>query len=294
MRRENTARWTLPLAAALFLGGCGAVREKQVLTAPPAYLEARTASLDELLTLVNERYAGVESVTISRFDVEFTGGSIEDGYFERYRRARGYLVAQGPDSIFVNILNPLTSSSVLVMSARERRFQIWLPSRNQFVTGRTDLETGQENPVYNVRPSHILQGMLFEPIPSDPQYRYYVEEDQDARFKYYVLGILRAEEGSPALRLVRKIWVERSSLRVWRQQYYRGTEVESAITYEAAMEMGDKLINTVVRIDLPIDRYSIAFELQPGSVELNREVRGDAFSLQQPAGAELIEVTETR
>jgi hypothetical protein len=292
MNRRAELRLTVLLAAGLLLWGCGAVRERQVLVAPPAYLDARTASLEELLALVNERYAGLESLTVSRFDVEFTGGSIEDGYFERYRRARGYLVAQEPDSIFVNILNPLTSSSVLVMSARERRFQIWIPSRNQFVTGRADLETGQENPVYNVRPAHIMQGMLFEPIPSDPEYRYYVEEDQDARFKYYVLGVLRAEEGSRALRLIRKIWIERSSLRVWRQQYYRGTEVESSIVYESPLEMGAKLVSTVVRINRPIDRYSIDFEFQPGSVELNREVRSEAFSLERPPGSELIEVTE--
>ena len=87
-------------------------------------------------------------MTVSKFEVEFTGGSIEDGYFEKYRTAKGYLVSRRPNSVFVNILNPLTSSSVLVMASHEELFQIWIPSRNQFVTGRADVERDEENPVY--------------------------------------------------------------------------------------------------------------------------------------------------
>jgi hypothetical protein len=106
----------------LLLGpGCGAVKEKKVIVAPPAYAQAQTATTQELVALINERYSGVQSLTVRRCDVEFTGGSIDDGYLEKYRKANGLFIAQNPDSIFVNILNPLTNSTVVVMASRNEQ-----------------------------------------------------------------------------------------------------------------------------------------------------------------------------
>ena len=161
----------------ILLSGCGAVREKEKFQAPATYLQAKTATEAELIDLINISYAGINSISISRFNVEFTGGSMEDGYFEKYRKANGYLVSQRPDSIFVNILNPLTKSSVLTMASSENSFQIWIPSRNQYVTGPSDIEREVDNPVYNARPSHFIQGIMMEPIELDnPGLSYYIVE----------------------------------------------------------------------------------------------------------------------
>ncbi|UCF37210.1 MAG: hypothetical protein JSU96_20890 [Acidobacteriota bacterium] len=272
---------------------CSAVKERRVFEAPVAYTEAQTATLPELVELVNQRYSGVDSLTVAKFQVEFTGGSIEDGYLEKYRQAKGYLVAEAPGSIFVNILNPLTSSSVLVMAARDERFQIWIPSRNQFVTGRTDVEPDEENPVYNVRPSHILEGILIEPVPLDgASYKYYLEEEQDSQYKYYVLGVLRLQEGSPVLELVRKVWIERSRMEIRRQQYYHGGVVSSQIRYGTAFPAGEKQVASTVAIERPIERYTITFQIDPEGVRLNRELRADAFQVKQPAGSELVVVED--
>ncbi len=279
---------TLLLVAAL---SCGAVKERKVVTTPPAYAAARTASLSELVELVNDRYAGIDSLTVSKLDVEFTGGSIEDGYFEKYRTAKGYLVAEEPRSVFVNILNPLTSSSVLVMASHNDEFQIWIPSRNQFVTGRTDVKTDEDNPIYNVRPLHILEGIMIEPVPvQDPEVKYYVEEDKDQAHKYYVLGIFRATPESQVLELQRKIWIERSTMHIRRQQYYSGSELTSIVRYGNSVEIGNKLVTTRVEIDRPVERYAISFEFKPETVELNRELKTESFTLRVPAGAEVVQV----
>ena len=279
---------SLLLVAAI---SCGAVKERQVVTAPPAYTAAKTASLSELVELVNDRYAGIDSLTVSKLEVEFTGGSIEDGYFEKYRTAKGYLVAEKPKSVFVNILNPLTSSSVLVMASHHGEFQIWIPSRNQFVTGRTDVKTDEDNPVYNVRPLHILEGILIESVPvQNSEFKYYIEEDKDQAYKYYVLGIFRSTPDSPVLELQRKIWIERSTMHIRRQQYYSGSELTSIVQYGSSVEIGNKLVATRVEIDRPVERYAISFEFKPETVELNRELKPESFTLKVPAGAEVVQV----
>jgi hypothetical protein len=273
--------------------GCSAVKERSQVVVPPGYERARSASLDEVVRLVNERYASMRSITVPKFDVEFTGGSIDDGYFEKYRKAKGYLVAREPDSIFVNILNPLTNSSVLVMASRGSQFQIWVPSRNQFVTGTTQFEAEERNPVYNVRPDHLVQGILVEPIPQgDSRYRYFLEETQDARFKFYILVLVEFESESPVLKLRRKIWIERSSLTIYKQEYYEEGELVSRIDYRTPIELDDRLVSSSVRIDRPVDSYSISFEFQTDSISLDRPLRPEAFEIQSPAGAEVVVVGE--
>jgi hypothetical protein len=273
--------------------GCGAVKEKKLVKVPPAYAQAQQATPQELVDLVNSRYAGIDSVTVPRFEVEFTGGSIDERYLEKYRKAKGYLIARKPDSIFVNLLNPLTSSSVLVMASRDEQFQIWVPSKNQYVLGSADLEAREENAAYNVRPSHILEGILVKPIPlSDRKLRYFKDEDQDRDFRYYVVGIVQLEEDSPFAELKRKIWVERSTMQLRREQYYQDSEMISEIVYGAAVRLGEKLVNTQIEIRRPRERYSISFQLDPESIDLNREIKANAFEIMQPPGAELILVEE--
>ncbi len=281
----------LILSSAALGWGCGAVKEKTVVRVPPAYLEAKVATLPELVERIDQQWAAAVSLTVARFEVEFTGGSIDDGYFEKYRTAKGYLVAQRPDSVFVNILNPLTSSSVLVMASREEAFQIWIPSRNQFVHGRTDVRSGQDNPVYNVRPAHILEAILIEPVGGTRGWAYFLEEVQDSRNKYYVIGVLQpGAEGSPVVQLRRKLWIERSTMELRRQQVFSGGTLVSEVRYAEPVEVGGRMVPTTVEIHRPVDHYSIAFRFDAESVQVNRETPPDSFVLQPPSGAELIEV----
>jgi len=294
MRRSRRLLTGVSSVGVLLMGlGCGAVKEKKVIVAPPAYAQAKTATTSELVSLVNERYSGLKSVTVRRCDVEFTGGSIDDGYLEKYRKANGLLIAQNPDAIFVNILNPLTNSTVVVMASKNEQFQIWIPSKNTFVTGRTDVTPEEDNPIYNVRPSHIMEGILVEPIPlDDPEYRYFVVEEEDGQFRYYVLGVFRLKENSLDSSLLRRIWIERSTMQLKKQQYYQGTEVISTISYGGAVELGGRLVNTIIGIQRPRDRYAIEFRMEPDNIKLDRELKPDAFEIRQPAGAEMIVVDQ--
>ena len=286
--RDSWMNWIV-LSALVATAGCGAVKEKKVVTAPPAYAAARTATAEELISLINDQYANVESLTVRRCDVEFTGGSIDDGYLEKYRKANGLMIAQDPGSVFVNILNPLTNSTVVVMASRNEQFQIWIPSKNTFVTGPTNVTPEEDNPIYNVRPSHILEGVFLEPIPiDDPDSRFFVIEDQDDRYKYYVIGVFELGSGTPDARLVRRLWIERSSLRLKKQQYFDGTEVVSTIDYDVPVEVQGRLVNTKVKIERPRDRYSIAFSMKADNIKLDRPLKAEAFEIQQPAGAEIV------
>jgi len=284
-----TLAWSLVLVCS-----CGAVKEHRVVTVPPAYLAAQTVRPVELVSLFQHRYADVKALAVSRLEVEFTGGSLEEGYFEKYRKAGGYLAVRNPDSIFLNVLNPLTKSSVLVLAADSGRFQVWIPSRNQFVTGPTDMPAREENAIHNVRPEHILPALLIEPIPIDPLHRLSVEEQQDPRFKYYAVSVLREEEeDSRFLQLERRIWIERSGLELVRQQYFEAGALVSEIRYRSVTSIETKMVPTEIEVARPQEGYTVRLVFDGEGIRLDPELRTDVFALDPPPGAEVIEVGET-
>ncbi len=276
----------------LILIGCGgAVKKRTQVATPSAYASARVASLDQLVRLINERYAVVGTLSVSSLKVEFVGGSIETGYIEEYRSAKAYLVAKRPDSIYVNILNPLTSSTVVAMAAVGETFQIWIPGENKYLTGRADAEFEEENPIFNVRPQHLLEGILVERIPVNSlRYRYFLEETEDSQFKYYVVGVLDVGDASQVVRLVRKLWIERSTLHLVRQQYYDSGERVSSITYDHSNEIDGLLIPSDIQIERGRENYRIALELAQEGIKVNPSIREGVFEVPVPPGAELIKV----
>ena len=77
--------------SALMVSGCG--KKTIRVDTPVALREAQVATPEELVRMVNERYAGFESVTVSQFKIDFVSGSVEKGYLEEYPSAKGHLVA---------------------------------------------------------------------------------------------------------------------------------------------------------------------------------------------------------
>ncbi len=279
---------------AFSLTGCERlVKTKTKVQVPQAYKEAKTATLEELVDLINHRYAAVDSLTVRRFRVEFKGGSLEQGYFEKYPKADGYLIAKRPDSIYVNILNPLTNSTVVTMATENGTFEIWAPRDNKYLIGKTSVPTNQENPLYNVRPSHILDALLIKPIPvGESGYSYFREEAETPEARYYVVPVVQSTPGQQVLCLRRKLWIERSTLRISRQEFYECGELVSDVHYGNPVEVGGALVSTDVDIDRVREHYQMNLEFNSDSIQVDRPVKPGAFQIPQPPGAEVVNVGE--
>lgn len=278
------------LVLATIAGGCGPRNVR--LDVPPGYLDAQTATPEQLIEIVN-RYAQLETLTVSRFSAEFTGGSLEQGYLKEYPRAKGYLVARSPSSIFLNILNPLTSSTVVTMAADGGRFQIWIPRENKYLIGSTALKTEDENPLYNVRPDHMLEALLVQPVSSEATDSWLVmAEEQDSRRKYYTLDVIGRPQAGGLGCLQRRIWIERSQLRLSRQQYYDCGRPVSLIQYHGSVQIGEQLVNTDIVLDRLREHYRMRLSWKPDAVRVNQALRSNTFQVPQPPGAELVEIKE--
>ena len=278
----------------LILTACGgAVKRRVNIEVPEGYQLSKTASLDELVELINGRYASVKTLSVSEINVEFKSGSTERGHVEEYRSAAGYFVAEAPGSIYVNILNPLTRSTLVAMATNGENFQMWIPRENKYLVGKTTVDMNAKNPLYNVRPDHILSGIFVDKIPLDnPRYLFYPEETQDQRFKYYVISVIDVDLDSGRVELVRKVWIERSSMHLVRQQHFDGSKLVSDVRYSQLIEVGEALINSKIEIERKREGYTIRFELSEEDIEVNQPVRNQTFQVPRPPGAIVQSVQE--
>jgi hypothetical protein len=50
------------------------------------------------------------------------------------------------------------------------------------------------------------------------------------------------------------------------------------------------MVSSNIKIDRPLERYSIRFEIDPEGINLNRNLKEDSFELKPPPGAEIVRV----
>jgi len=280
----------------LMLTGCGGVLKKRVrVDVPPTYSVAKTASLEQLVELINKHYAAINSLSVSDLKLKFQSHSKVGKYTDEYRSANGYFVAQEPNSIYVNILNPLTKSTLAAMAAHGQEFQMWIPRENKYFKGETDVYFEGKDPLYNVRPQHFLNGIMVEKIPAyGSQQHYFLEEVADSKFQYYVIGIVGVEGNSSVVELIRKLWIERGTLHLVKQHYYKSGELISAIDYNGTVELGGVFINTAIDIHRKREGYSILLKLARKGIKLNPPIREGTFRIVQPPGSILEMIGSTR
>ncbi len=294
--RGKSSASILLIAGLLMASGKCSVKKTTVTAIPEAHRTAREASLGELVNLLNGRYAELDNLTFASLEVEFTGAAVEGGYIEedKYRRANGLMIAARPDSIYLNIKNPLTGSSVATMASQGEAFQIWIPRENKYFTGNTnvELEEEQKNALLSVRPNHLLNGLLIEPLDLDDAGQFVsMKEDEDSHFKYYVVSVwTRPDLRSRRIQLVRELWFERSRMRLVRQTYYRGLGIQSKIRYSDPADVSGKLVSSRIDIERPLENYTLRFELKPEGVRINRTLREGTFDIPRPPTAELVVV----
>ncbi len=263
------------------------------VTAPTSYQQAQTATAGELVELINQRYAAIDSLKAARLKIEFTGGSIEKGYLKQYPTAKGHLIAQSPDAIYMNILNPVTSSTVVTMASAQGRFQIWVPRENKYLTGSTHLQGQTDNPLYSVRPDHLLEAILIEPIPLNaPDSVRFIQEAQDAARKYYVIHLVRVGTMSSSC-LERQLWIDRADLRLIRQNRYDCGKLLSTVQYGDTIEVGDWLLSQRITLRRLQEHYQLRLQLGEG-VGINQVLKAGVFEVPRPRGAEWVEITDIK
>jgi outer membrane lipoprotein-sorting protein len=238
----------------------------------------------ELIEMINERYASLETLTVGRLQVKFTGGSIAKGYLKKYPTGKGHLVIKRPNWILVTILNPVTNSTVITMASDSREFQIWVPRQNKYLTGKTTATTESEDPMHSIRPAHLLPALMIAPLGKDSVE--VLEESREGQTEFYVIHSIHMKQGGGCLS--RKIWIERNEFNLTRQQYFDCGQLKSDIKYSGVVQLEAGSIGLSIILERISEHYTIAFTFEPDSIRVNRTVEESLFSVKKPRKAEVV------
>jgi outer membrane lipoprotein-sorting protein len=286
-------RWALVMLAVWPLTGCLFRSRKVETVVTPAALKTATAA--ELVSYLNEQAAKIQSLEAT-VDIDTTVGGVKKGKVTDYQEIRGYVLARKPSMLRMIGLLPIVRNRAFDMVSDGQDFKLWIPPKNRFIVGRNDVPShNPAQPLENLRPQHLYDALLLRPI--DPQNEIAVlENDTDlasdpkghkvARAQY-VIDVIRKEHGG--WMLSRKVVFSRLDLLPHRQMLYDASgNVATNAAYENYKEDNGIEFPWQIEIARPQEEYDITLNIV--KVELNQSLADDKFLLEQPVGAEVIDL----
>lgn len=278
--------------------GC-AMRQNTAAKPARAPVSLQTATKADLIARYDHQAVAITSLNAT-VTMKLTAGSAYTGAIEQYHEISGFILAQKPSDIRVIGQAPIVGTDIFDMESDGNTFHIFIPSKNQYITGPASLERTSAKPIENLRPQHLIDAIFWQPIPQKDLVL--LEETQVPPSSFYVLSIAHltssgdtssanAAASSPDWELARKIWFDRSNLDVTRIQIFdAGGKLNSDVQYTGWDNFG------VVRYphQILLARPRSDYQLQIGIIKLtaNEPIPAQRFVLQQPAGTQLVRVGE--
>ncbi|MGH9795848.1 MAG: hypothetical protein ACRD5G_13845 [Candidatus Acidiferrales bacterium] len=292
--------WTIPLATALALVGCGPSKKDRIK--PAEMLVAKDATAEQLIVAYNQQADAVRSLN-ARVELNPVAGSAYSGVIEDYRDVRGFILAQKPSHVRMIGQAPVVATTVFDMVSDGETFRISVPPKHKFITGPTNLRRETEKPIENLRPQHLVDALFWPelPVSAGGLHSSVLFEEQDERSpangaitrRFYVITLL-ADTGPREV--ARKIWFDRANLNVTRLQAYEpGGRLATDVTYSEwqpadAVASGEAVrYPRFLRIARPQDDYRL--DLRITKLTVNESIAAERFRLEQPQGAELVQLT---
>lgn len=268
--------------------GCAVSRTSHIapagLPSPP-----KEASAAQLIAKINAQSAAVETL-LATVDLEPSAGSVYSGVIKQYHDVKGFLLLRKPDFIRMTGQAPVVRTDIFDMASDGRQFSLYIPSENKFYVGATELPERAGKPLENLRPQHILDALLLQPIDPAADAYFLEDVDRDTERDYVIgaLGPTRSHGTGPVI-LKRKIWFDRSDLEISRVQLYGGGGAYlEDIGYSNYRDFGGVHYPGRITIHRPEEDYSLTITLL--NAQFNQPVPLSKFILKKPANARLIDL----
>jgi outer membrane lipoprotein-sorting protein len=280
--RRLAAALTL-FAALLTMSSCVVRRRLITRKGSQAKQTLLTASKDDLLRRIQAIYDSIQSF---QADVDMTPsvGSVYKGEITEYKDVSAYILYKKPDEIRIIGLYPVVRSKAFDMVSNGDKFRIFIPAKNRFIEGETNLPANSPNKIENLRPEAFLSALLIRP-PKEPEETAVLEDFTDEENAYYILHILR----NPAvgqITLLRNIWFDRLSLRIVRQKKFdEAGNILSDTRYTNWQTYNGVPFPSSIDINRPKDEYGVVMTVT--KMEMNPTLTADKFVLEQPEGTQL-------
>jgi hypothetical protein len=288
----------LAATAWLVASGCS-VSHKTVVKPSQAPATLQTATKAQLVEKYNREADSIHSVNLS-VKMKLTGGSNYSGVIEQYHEVSGFMLAAKPANIRVIGQAPVVGKNIFDMVSNGEEFHVFIPSKNDFIVGPTNLQRPSKKPIENLRPQHLVDALLWAPILDRVPVLF--EQANETQSRFYVLTVLRrassigadgskSKDESDEFEIAEKIWFNRADLNVSRiETYSSGGALISDDSYSKWDAFGDLHYAMQIGVSRPSDDYQLQIAIVKAT--FNEPIASDSFILPQPPGTELIRVGE--
>lgn len=277
---------------AMFVAGCATAQKaaKKPASAPIALLTSNKA---DLVAQYNQQSQNVKTINAA-VTMTLIAGSAYTGVIKQYHQVNGFILAQQPADIRVIGQVPVVGTNIFDMVSDGETFHIFIPSKNQFITGPARLERPSATPIENLRPQHLTGAIFWTPIRSNAPVLFEEAGDaSDVPARYYVLTVVGMVNSSASeaseWQIARKIWFDRADLHVSRiQTYDPAGKMLSDTRYSEWDTFGTGRYPRQIAVNRPANDYEL--QIHVVRLTLNEAITVDRFVLQQPTGTQLVRV----
>jgi outer membrane lipoprotein-sorting protein len=249
-----------------------------------------SATLDQLLSHVDARFNGIQSLNASVEIVASEGGA-RQGQIKEFPSFSGYIFLRKPENLRVLMRVPFLGSVGLDMVSDGKTWKLWIPRQQKAMTGTGDTPDPSQHGLESLRPKVIFDSLLVRGLGPDQV----VDLTQDSRIlpdpkdkkqlveePDYELTILEPPQSNIAHTL-RVIHIGRSTLLPYQQDIYdQNGHVVTQAFYSNYQSFGDIQFPMKIEIKRPQDQYDLAITIT--KLTLNQKLDDDQFELKFPEG----------
>lgn len=265
--------------------GCAVKRTIRVaLPHPPGPLQ--TATVGELVKKVDAWSESIQTLTAT---VEFkpTTGSIYTGVIKEYQNVHGFILLKKPAMIRILGQAPVVRTEIFDMVSNGKEFKVSIPPKNKFIVGSNSYQAPSKKPLESLRPQHILDALLIPPVDESKE-KFFSEEAQTPTGQYYVLDIVEPNNAGE-LKLMRKVWFDRTDLDISRLQLYgSGGELREDIHYADYKNFQGINYPAEITLNRPQEGYKLTITLKKAT--FNQPIAAEKFVLKKPPNATLVKL----
>ena len=271
----------------LLLVQSACISRKRVVPIDERPLPVQSSTRPELLKSLAEKSKQIQTLQ-GIINLDASSGRAEAGVLTEYRQTRGFVLVERPGHVRFKVQAVLALATVVDMVSDGLQYRVSIPVKNKFAVGDTNARGNEKNAILNLRPPVILNALFVDILSylNNPRMRATLEETREGRRSFYVLSFI--DVAAEDAQLLEKLWIDRTNLQVSRKQMFRTDgKPEMDVEYSYASD-GDMKFPQIITIHRPVEGYTLKMTFQ--KVTVNEKLAADAFELERPAGAELVQL----
>ncbi len=283
--RSLAAALILPL---LLLNGCSLIYSKRKLPIPKAPAIVQTVTPENLVALLNQRWAALDSLNAT-VEIQASVLKSKEGVAKDYTSFRGHILMRKPEMLRVLGQVPVLGTRLFDMASDGTSFTVFIPSKNLAVRGLNAVEKKSANPLENLRPGFFLDAIVVRGLEPHDLYSVVADSEtiEDAARKHlftvpeYILSISRRNPGSQQLTPVRVVVFRRDDLLPYQQDIYdKDGNLETQVEYVDYQDFDSVRYPSKITIKRPLEDYLIVMTVE--KVVENQTLTDDQFQIKIP------------